>query len=1040
MSFVISVSGNTQNLNISSFNSEKSSFQITNWNTDHGLAQNSVNHILEFSDGSLILSTYGGVSRFNGTSFSSFGGEKLSTARSTFSFQDDNGCLWVGTEFEGVFKYNAITDSVIHFGIDNGLPNEGVSSIFEKEGNLYVSVLWHGLYKLNNDFFEPVKGLSGKDFNVYECRKLAENKFLLSGSNGVSIWNNDSIEKVFSSDESFQFVWSCSIDRSGNYVLSTKEGIYSYNKSNNELKLAQKNTHNYGLNKIFKDSQENIWLGVVDIGIANYSNQKIEVIKTNPEISKFSSTYFTEDRNGNIWIGTDGDGLYQVRKNEVATFDKKDGLSSSSITSLLQSKTGGVWVGTSNDGLNYIDSNGTIHFGTRNGLVNKSVWGLAEDGQQNVWVGSIGDGLFYKPKNSVQFEKVEFIKPDVVKCIYLDTFSNELYVGSDGHGVFIIGENDTINKFNDRDNPLSFIRSVAIGKNKEVYYGTRSGLIGIEKKGELKLISNKNASSSNHIRHIYPDNDGNVWIGTYSSGLGYLKNDSIIYLTNDDGLFDNQISTIVEDNRGNFWFTCNKGVFFVKKQELLAKIENRNAPSVRSYLYNNKNGMSNSETNGGFYPASCVLKNGNILIPTIQGICLFNPSKITTDGPFPHINMVAVIADNEIIIPTNGEYIIPKECINLEIQYESPSLNQPKKIQYKYQMVGIDPVPNFVGNRKTAYYSHLDPGNYLFRLETSNEFKNWDGNIYEIKINKVAYFHETKTFYLAILIGISAILAVSFLIYKKVVDRNKRRLEFQILMKTRELQQKKRETEIALATVEKQAKRLTRANENKNNFFAVVAHDLRNMISSFEGMGEIAKSYIESKKYDRFNKITSTLDESASNLNYFLEDLLKWSINELDRTPYNPVSLDLFTEFNRASPLFEAHLNKKNIKLSISQNESNIAKADQQGVALIIRNLLSNAIKYSPSNGTISIEFNSNEEYSGFSITNEGSGMSSEAIAHILESNESLTQLGSEGEKGIGFGLQLCKTFIDINKGKLTIESDNNSHVKFTAWFPALNQ
>ncbi|KPA15068.1 ATP-binding region, ATPase-like domain protein, partial [Candidatus Magnetomorum sp. HK-1] len=100
----------------------------------------------------------------------------------------------------------------------------------------------------------------------------------------------------------------------------------------------------------------------------------------------------------------------------------------------------------------------------------------------------------------------------------------------------------------------------------------------------------------------------------------------------------------------------------------------------------------------------------------------------------------------------------------------------------------------------------------------------------------------------------------------------------------------------------------------------------------------------------------------------------------------------------------------------------------------VIRNLISNAIKYTDENGRVTIQSKTIGNEEEVSISDTGVGMSEEQIEKIFQIGKKHSSPGTAGESGTGLGLIICKDFVEINKGKIFVESTlgGGSQFKFT--------
>jgi signal transduction histidine kinase len=105
--------------------------------------------------------------------------------------------------------------------------------------------------------------------------------------------------------------------------------------------------------------------------------------------------------------------------------------------------------------------------------------------------------------------------------------------------------------------------------------------------------------------------------------------------------------------------------------------------------------------------------------------------------------------------------------------------------------------------------------------------------------------------------------------------------------------------------------------------------------------------------------------------------------------------------------------------------------ADLDSLKIIIRNFLDNAIKFSKENGTISVYSRpSTEDFCYLVIEDTGLGMSNASREELLKETVLLSKKKNDDIIGTGLGMQLCKSLIHKNGGKLDIESEENVGTK----------
>ena len=236
--------------------------------------------------------------------------------------------------------------------------------------------------------------------------------------------------------------------------------------------------------------------------------------------------------------------------------------------------------------------------------------------------------------------------------------------------------------------------------------------------------------------------------------------------------------------------------------------------------------------------------------------------------------------------------------------------------------------------------------------------------------------------------------------------------------------------------VKKRTKELSIANETKDKFFAIIAHDLRSSVTSFKGIGRIMRSYLQKKKMDKAQSLSEKIDNASDQLSSFLDNLLNWSFTQLNNVPYHPKEINLEAICKKEISFKQELINSKEINTKVISKTNQLAFADENGVSLVIGNLLNNAIKFTNRKGNISFEIYTEETGIFVNIIDDGIGMSENKTKELFTLKRQNTIVGTEGEKGSGLGLILCKEFIDLNKGIIRIDSQLNKGTSINIQLP----
>ena len=253
-----------------------------------------------------------------------------------------------------------------------------------------------------------------------------------------------------------------------------------------------------------------------------------------------------------------------------------------------------------------------------------------------------------------------------------------------------------------------------------------------------------------------------------------------------------------------------------------------------------------------------------------------------------------------------------------------------------------------------------------------------------------------------------------------------------------QIKQKENRLEQANTKLIESKKELSTLNETKDRFFAIIAHDLRGSLTSFQGIGKVIKNHLQKDRLDRITLVADRIDDSARQLNNLLDNLLNWAVTQIGDFPFYPKKLNLRKEVEHVLDAFEETAQSKNINLAIEIPEDMTVLADQNGLSVVLRNLLSNAFKFTNDGGHVSVLAEEMENKVVISISDTGVGIAADKISSLFEIDDKKSTTGISGEKGTGLGLVLCKEFVNLHKGDISADSIVGSGSTFTFSLPTV--
>jgi signal transduction histidine kinase len=252
--------------------------------------------------------------------------------------------------------------------------------------------------------------------------------------------------------------------------------------------------------------------------------------------------------------------------------------------------------------------------------------------------------------------------------------------------------------------------------------------------------------------------------------------------------------------------------------------------------------------------------------------------------------------------------------------------------------------------------------------------------------------------------------------------------------KTQALEQQNGELNQLNQQLHQSEQHLTKLHGVKDKLFSIISHDLRSPLNSMLGFLNILEARADIFTPDETRKFSQETQKSVKRLITLLDNLLQWSLSETGEMVFQPKILNLSDRISENIALYENIAHDKEVELVNWSQKKLKVMADGNMLDFILRNLISNAIKFSNHHSKIIISTQKLSSWVEISVADQGIGMPAENIAKILQAEEHITTRGTDAEKGTGFGLLLCKNFIEKNQGKMMIESIENqgTTIKFT--------
>jgi len=231
--------------------------------------------------------------------------------------------------------------------------------------------------------------------------------------------------------------------------------------------------------------------------------------------------------------------------------------------------------------------------------------------------------------------------------------------------------------------------------------------------------------------------------------------------------------------------------------------------------------------------------------------------------------------------------------------------------------------------------------------------------------------------------------------------------------------------------LKKYTEELKEANLGKEKFFSIIAHDLRSpflgILGSIEMLSIEYDVLTDGERRLLINRIGSSIRKTFD----LLENLLNWTRVQSGKIHPNSSEINLLVEIMPVITLLKEYASHKNIQIENGINPEHSAFVDKDMLKTIIRNLVSNAIKFSLHNGKIKIDTELKGGQVIVKVADNGIGMDSETLGGLFRMQAAKSRLGTLNESGTGIGLLVCKEMVELNRGKIWVESEEGKGTTF---------
>jgi ligand-binding sensor domain-containing protein/serine phosphatase RsbU (regulator of sigma subunit) len=429
-----------------------------------------------------ITTQYHGIFRYDGENVTQY----LNKETIITGCADKNNTIWAYSFQKGVYYFNGKD-----FVFDKEIPSDIVyTQIYsDKKGNVWFCSPINGIYRYfdNRYYYYDINNtlISNQIIKLFED---SESNIWFGTNSGVSVYRKVIFE-VFTTAHGLpdNTVLSVESDEKGNIWAGTYEGLFFINPNGKTKKVSTKyNNEIFHTIKIQSNKDKGLWLGLMNNGLFNYNQSRVEKIHI-PRLSETSSVNdLCLDKYENLWIASEK-GVFARINDKYLQYTTKSGLPSNYISAIIADKKNRIWIGTDN-GLAYLSDGKIRSVKLSDNVIND----ITVDGRGFIWVGTDNGLNCIKPSGKDSWNTTTYTAPrlnsnSIFQVLYDGV--NTVWVGHEKGLDAINLTTDSIDHYEELEGftPIETnLGASTLDRFGNLWFGTVMGLVKYDPKANYK--------------------------------------------------------------------------------------------------------------------------------------------------------------------------------------------------------------------------------------------------------------------------------------------------------------------------------------------------------------------------------------------------------------------------------------------------------------------------------------------------------------------------------------------------------------------------
>jgi ligand-binding sensor domain-containing protein/signal transduction histidine kinase len=446
-----------------------------------------------------------------------------------------------------------------------------------------------------------------------------------------------------------------------------------------------------------------------------------------------------EDHEGNIWISTKS-GVDRFRRRNVYSAPSGSELPKADL-SLVADQDGGVWAGAVDQPLMKIQNDVVSKFG-----MPRKVVAMFRGHDGTIWIGGFGTLTRFVKDRFEEVKVPEELALAPNKYWKLRSIAEDkagaLWVSVVQNGVFRLQNGSWEQYGNVPGLPRLTAFIVSGGSDGRVWFGYTDNRIAALDGEKVSTFSSADGLAVGTVTAIGGQR-GHVWVGG-QFGLARLVGSRFVMVNDISDNAFNGISGIVETDDGDLWLNETNGIAHIAAAELQTKVHDVRHP-LKYELFDSRDGVRGTATQLNLLPSAILSADGRIWVSGTKGASWIDPAHLFRNTVPPPVSIESLVVDgNTYSVASPIE--LPPTPSNLQIDYTALSLSIPERVNFRYQLEGIDKEWQDVGTRRSAFYTKLKPNAYRFKVIACNNDGIWNEYGAEFRFVVLPAFYQTWWF------------------------------------------------------------------------------------------------------------------------------------------------------------------------------------------------------------------------------------------------------------------------------------------------------